>query len=79
MSKTSTFMHYGARNRLRQLVRPCKAGALTSDGLRRYEFDAANRLAAMTVGAVDTSPTTAQRCPPFVQCGWFVRHLQINL
>jgi RHS repeat-associated protein len=33
-------------------------GALTSDGLRRYEFDAANRLAAMTVGAVDTSPTT---------------------
>jgi RHS repeat-associated protein len=33
-------------------------GALTSDGLRRYEFDAANRLAAMTTGAVDTSPTT---------------------
>ena len=32
-------------------------GAITSDGLRRYEFDAANRLAAMTVGAVDTSPT----------------------
>jgi RHS repeat-associated protein len=34
------------------------SGALTSDGLRRYEFDAANRLAAMTVGAIDTSPTT---------------------
>jgi RHS repeat-associated protein len=33
-------------------------GAMTSDGLRRYEFDAANRLAAMTVGASDTSPTT---------------------
>jgi RHS repeat-associated protein len=33
-------------------------GAMTNDGLRRYEFDAANRLAAMTVGAVDTSPTT---------------------
>jgi hypothetical protein len=33
-------------------------GAMTSDGLRSYEFDAANRLAAMTVGAVDTSPTT---------------------
>jgi RHS repeat-associated protein len=33
-------------------------GSMTSDGLRRYEFDAANRLAAMTVGAVDTSPTT---------------------
>jgi RHS repeat-associated protein len=33
-------------------------GALTNDGLRRYEFDAANRLAAMTVGAVDTSPTS---------------------
>ncbi len=33
-------------------------GSLISDGLRTYEFDAANRLAASTVGATDASPTT---------------------
>ncbi len=49
--------HLGARScRLRRIADA--NGAMTSDGLRSYEFDAANRLAAMTVGAVDTSPTT---------------------
>ncbi len=33
-------------------------GSLINDGLRRYEFDAAGRLAAMTTGALDSSPTT---------------------
>jgi RHS repeat-associated protein len=33
-------------------------GSLINDGLRSYEFDAGNRLAASTVGATDASPTT---------------------
>jgi hypothetical protein len=41
--------------RLRRIVEANDAPL--KDGLRSYEFDAANRLAAMTVGAVDTSPT----------------------
>jgi hypothetical protein len=49
-----------ARSRITQIL-TCQHdanGAMTSDGLRRYEFDAANRLAAMTAGAFDTSSTT---------------------
>jgi RHS repeat-associated protein len=47
----------GARScRLRRIADA--NGALLKDGLRSYEFDAASRLAAMTVGAVDSSPTT---------------------
>jgi RHS repeat-associated protein len=33
-------------------------GAMTGDGLRRYEFDAANRLANVTTGAGVDAPTT---------------------
>ncbi len=33
-------------------------GSLINDGLRSYEYDAGNRLAASTVGATDASPTT---------------------
>jgi hypothetical protein len=33
-------------------------GAMLSDGLRRYEFDAANRLANVTTGSGIDAPTT---------------------
>ncbi len=45
----------------RRAIRACNYsanGSLINDGLRRYEFDAAGRLAAMTTGALDSSPTT---------------------
>ena len=62
MSKTPAFTHAHTRGhprkRLRASVCKAKRSALLTDGLRRYEYDAANRLANVTTGAGVDAPTT---------------------
>ena len=62
MPKTPAFTHAHTRRppRLRPHAPACKAkrSTLLTDGLRRYEYDAANRLANVTTGAGVDAPTT---------------------
>jgi hypothetical protein len=58
MSKSPVLTHPRTRSHLRKRARVCKASAMLSDGLRRYEYDAANRLSNVTTGAGVDAPTT---------------------
>jgi RHS repeat-associated protein len=58
MPKLPALTNLRTRSCLRKRARVCKASNLLSDGLRRYEYDAANRLANVTTGIGVDAPTT---------------------
>jgi hypothetical protein len=59
MPKSPAFTHPRTRRPQRKRARViCKSSSLLSHGLRRYEYDAANRLANVTTGIGVDAPTT---------------------